>query len=190
MTGPGKLSRRALALSGLGAISGAALAPAAAAPRRRKAALSLDDRAAVADLFTNYVWAYDCTDEDEFLALFVSDAIVVGKGAVHRGKPDILGWFRYLVAMREREGDDTWMHEASQFRFEPTATGCIVYAYATHFNGNTAKAARGVRSLGYFTCECVKQGGEWHFSRFSISAWDRTKVPWKKPLPWADLPPA
>ena len=43
------------------------------------------------------------------------------------------------------------------------AAGCIVYAYATHFNGNSAKATRGVRSLGYFTCECIKSNGEWKF---------------------------
>jgi hypothetical protein len=89
--------------------------------------------------------------------------------------------------MREREGDDIWMHEAGQFRFVPAGQSCIVYAYATHFNANTAKAARGVRSLGYFTCECVPEGGAWKFRRFSISTWDRNLVPWKKPLPWAGL---
>ncbi|MEJ6012039.1 nuclear transport factor 2 family protein [Novosphingobium aquae] len=190
MTGPGKISRRALALAGLGTAAAAALAPASAAPRSRNASIKSEDRAAITDLFTRYVWAYDCTDEVEFLTLFTDDALVVGKGTVYRGKPAILGWFRTLIAMREREGDDTWMHEAGQFRFEPAGRGCIVYAYATHFNGNSAKALRGVRSLGYFTCEGVKQDGEWRFRRFSISTWDRTKVPWKKPLPWADFPAA
>lgn len=190
MSGPGKISRRALAIAGLGTAAAAALAPASAAPRRRKASLTQDDRAAITDLFARYVWAYDCTDEEEFLSLFCDDAVVIGKGVVHRGKADILGWFRYLIAMREREGDDIWMHEAGQFRFEPAGRGWVVYAYATHFSANTAKAVRGVRSLGYFTCECAKQAGEWRFRRFSISTWDRTKVPWKKPLPWADLPPA
>ncbi|MCW1400901.1 nuclear transport factor 2 family protein [Novosphingobium sp. MW5] len=186
MTGAGAITRRTLALAGLGVAAGAAISPASATPRRRKATLSQDDRAAVTDLFSRYVWAYDCTDEEEFLSLFTDDALVVGKGTAYRGKPAILGWFRGLIAMREREGDDTWMHEAGQFRFEPQGQGCLVYAYATHFNANTAKGTRGVRSLGYFTCECVKQEGDWRFHRFSISAWDRTKVPWKKPPPWAD----
>lgn len=190
MTGPGKLSRRALTLAGLSTAAAAAITPASAAPLRRKASLTQDDRAAITDLFTRYVWAYDCTDEEEFLTLFTDDAVVVGKGTVYRGKSAILGWFRNLIAMREREGDDTWMHEAGQFRFEPAARGFLVHAYATHFNANSAKGTRGVRSLGYFTCDCVRQGGEWRFRRFSISTWDRTKVPWKKPLPWADLPPA
>lgn len=186
MTRPVTATRRSLVLAGLGAAAGAEMTPASAAPRRRKAALTQDDRAAVIDLFSRYVWAHDCTDEEEFLSLFTDDALVVGKGTAYRGKPAILSWFRNLIAMREREGDDTWMHEAGQFRFAPAGQGCLVYAYATHFNANTAKGTRGVRSLGYFTCECIRQGGDWRFRRFSISAWDRTKVPWKKPLPWVD----
>lgn len=187
MSGPGRISRRALAGVGLGVAGAAALSPASARQRRAAGKLSLEDRAGIEDLFTRYLWAYDCSDEDEFLSLFTADALVVGKGTAYRDRAAILGWFRYLVAMREREGDDIWMHEAGQFRFTPAGAGCIVYAYATHFSANTAKAARGVRSLGYFTCECMPAGGEWKFRRFSISTWDRTMVPWKKPLPWAGL---
>lgn len=185
MSGAGRISRRALAGVGLGLAGAAALSPASARPRRAAGRPSLEERAGIEDLFTRYLWAYDCSDEDEFLSLFTADALVVGKGNAYRDRAAILGWFRNLIAMREREGDDIWMHEAGQFRFTPAGAGCIVYAYATHFNANTAKAARGVRSLGYFTCECVPEGGEWKFRRFSITAWDRTVVPWKKPLPWA-----
>lgn len=185
MSGAGRISRRALALAGLGA-AGAAALPATARPRRANT-LSLEDRAGIEDLFTRYLWAYDCSDEAEFMALFTADAIIVGKGTAYRDQPAILGWFRNLIAMREREGDDIWMHEAGQFHFIPAGPRCLVYAYATHFNGNSGKAARGVRSLGYFTCECVPDGGAWKFRRFSISTWDRTIVPWKKPLPWAAL---
>ncbi len=185
MSSAGRISRRALGLLGLG-VAGAATLPAAARPRRA-GKLALEDRAGIEDLFTRYLWAYDCSDEDEFMSLFTADALVVGKGNAYRDHAAILGWFRNLIAMREREGDDIWMHEAGQFRFVPAGQGCIVYAYATHFNANTAKAARGVRSLGYFTCECVAEGGAWKFRRFSISTWDRNLVPWKKPLPWAGL---
>lgn len=186
MNDGGKVSRRGLGLAGLGLAVSAAVAPQAGArPRKGSAKLTLDDRAGITDLFTAYVWTYDCGDEEEFLSLFADDALVVGKGTTYRGKPAILEWFRYLIAMRDREGDDTWMHEAGQFRFMPTADGCLVYAYATHFNGNSGKGTRGVRSLGYFTCDCVPTAQGWKFRRFSISAWDRSRVPWKKPLPWA-----
>lgn len=181
-----KISRRGLATAGLGvalAAQASGVSARKAAPARR---LSAEDRIAIEDLFSHYVWAYDCTDADEFIALFAADALVVGRGKLYADRESILGWFKYLIDMREAEGDDIWMHEAGQFRIEPQAAGgVIVYAYATHFNGKTATNARGVRSLGYFVCECVKVGGAWKFRRFSITTWDRKVLPWKKPLPWA-----
>lgn len=184
------LSRRNLAMGALGVSAATAVAASTAAQARpRQSSLRLEDRAGIEDLFSRYLWAYDCTDEEEFLSIFADDALVVGRGRLYRGRDAILGWFRYLIAMRETEGDDIWMHEAGQFRFERSGDSCIVYAYATHFNANAARATRGVRSLGYFVCECVKDGGEWKFRRLSISTWDRNKVPWKKPLPWAEAAP-
>ena len=181
------VNRRALAMAGLG-LAAVMSAPAAEAATARK--ISLQDRADITDLFSNYVWAYDCTDEATFIALFTADALVVGKGKLYRGHAEILGWFRYLIDMREREGDDIWMHEAGQFRFDPAAAAdarsCVVHAYATHFNGNSAKNVRGVRSLGYFTCECRREADGWKFRNFSISPWDRTSLPWSKALPWAE----
>ncbi len=185
--GPG-LTRRELAAAGLGIATAVTITPpaAAAGPGGSLSALPLEDRLAIEDLFTRYMWSYDCTDEDEFLDLFSDDALIIGKGTRYQGKEAILGWFRYLIGLREHDGDDIWIHEASQFRFMPSGNTCLVYAYATHFNGNTARATRGVRSLGYFVCECVRKAGEWKFRRFGIMAWDRTMLPWKKPLPWAD----
>lgn len=185
------INRRNLALVGLSAAATATLLPVSAAAKPdNESALRLEDRFAIEDLFARYLWSYDCTDEEEFLSLFTDDALVVGKKTRYLGRPEILGWFRYLIAMREREGDDIWMHEAGQFHFIRSGETCLAYAYATHFNGNSAKATRGVRSLGYFACECVKGHGGWQFRRFSISPWDRMKLPWKKPLPWEDTPPS
>ena len=180
-----ELSRRQLALGGLALAVAATAAPGLAAAR--PARFTLADRAGIEDLFTRYLWAYDCSDEAEFLSLFSQDALVVGRGKLYQGREAILGWFRYLIDMREKEGDDIWMHEAGQFHFVPNGKSCVVYAYATHFNANNAKATKGVRSLGYFTCECVRSGDTWQFRRFSISTWDRNQVPWEKPLPWDGL---
>ncbi len=182
---PADLSRRQLALGGLSLAAAATVIPGAAAAK--PARFTLEDREGIRDLFTRYLWAYDCADEQEFLDLFSEDALVVGRGKVYQGREAILGWFRYLTAMREKEGDDIWMHEAGQFHFAPNGKTCVVYAYATHFNANTPKGTKGVRSLGYFACECVRVGDSWRFRRFSISGWDGTKVPWKKPLPWDGL---
>lgn len=186
--GDSRINRRGLGLFGLTAGLAAAIAP-ASAHRSRTGEFSPQDRTQIQELFARYLWTYDCSDEQEFLTLFTEDALIVGKGKPYRGKSAILDWLRHLIAIRDGEGNDIWMHEAGQFRFIPGHNGCIVHAYATHFNGNSEKLTRGVRSLGYFTCECVRDGGEWKFRRFSISSWDRTTVPWKKPLPWADLAP-
>lgn len=181
------LNRRELAVGGLGVAAAAAVSSSpTGASNRGQSALRLEDRVAIEDLFSRYLWAYDCTDEEEFLAIFAENALVVGRGKLYRGQDAILGWFRYLVALRETEGDAIWMHEASQFRFMRHGDNYIVYAYATHFNTKADHATRGIRSLGYFVCECEKAGDEWKFRHLSISTWDRNKVPWKKPLPWAD----
>lgn len=181
-----KISRRNLAVPALAAALAVSAAPAAARKARGGNRLPIEDRLAIEDLFSNYVWSYDCSDADEFISLFTDDALVVGRGKLYADRAAILGWFRYLIDMREAEGDDIWMHEAGQFRLEPQANGTVlVYAYASHFKGNTKTNERGVRSLGYFVCECAKVGESWKFRRFSITTWDRTRLPWKKPLPWA-----
>ena len=183
---PTRITRRGLAMGAtLAAASALAATPATALARRRPSP-SPEERAEIEDLFSAYLWAYDCSDEEAFAELFSRDALVVGKGTHYQGREKILGWFRYLIEMREREGDDIWMHEAGQFRFFRSGGSWIVYAYATHFNGNSAKAMRGVRSLGYFACECREEKDGWKFHRFSISPWDRKQLPWKKPLPWAE----
>jgi hypothetical protein len=186
-----RLSRRELGTTGLALMAAAGIAsqaaPAAAqAVSARSGGISVEDRLGIQDLFTSYLWAYDCTDEEEFARLFTADALVVGRGTLYNDRDAILGWFRYLIALREDAGDDIWMHEAGEFKFVRSGDAWIVYSYATHFNGNTQTGMRGVRSLGYFTCECVREADEWKFRRFSITTWDRTMVPWKKPLPWAE----
>ena len=145
--------------------------------------LPLEDRKGIEDLFSTYVWAYDCSDEAGFLELFTEDGLVVGLGTKHVGKEAMGAWFRYLLDIRERE-DDLWLHQAAHHRFVGSGNSYIVYSYATHFNYAINAKTYGVRSLGYFVSECVKQDGIWKFRRFSISHWDKAAQPWKKPLPW------
>ncbi|WP_083853353.1 SgcJ/EcaC family oxidoreductase [Sphingobium sp. SYK-6] len=145
--------------------------------------IPLDDRKAIEDLFSTYVWAYDCSDEAGFLELFTEDGLVVGLGKKHVGKEAMGAWFRYLLDIREREGD-LWLHQAAHHRYVGSGSNYLVYSYATHYNYAVEAKTYGVRSLGYFVSECVKQGTEWKFRRFSISHWDKTTQPWKKSLPW------
>jgi len=183
------MSRRALAAS-LSLLPLATVAATDSASRHPGAAgISPADRAAIEDLYVRYMWSYDCNDEQGFLDLFTADAIAVGypeMKEVYRTPEAMLGWFRFLTQLREKEGDD-WQHFAYNHRFEGDAKRCVVYSYATHFNSNREKKTLGVRSTGYFVCECVNTAEGWRFRRFSINHWDRTRPPWTKPLPWADL---
>lgn len=183
------ISRRHFSAAPLIAAAAVALgadeAQAAAAP----GPLTADDRFALEDLFARYCWSYDCSDEPAYLALFTDDAIGVGYpefNEVYRTRDALLGWFRFLQGLREKEGDD-WQHVAYNHRVEGDGARCLIYSYATHFNSNRTTKVLGVRSAGYFVAECVKQQSAWLFRRFSINHWDRTQPPWKKPLPWANL---
>ncbi|MGE0295027.1 MAG: nuclear transport factor 2 family protein [Hyphomonadaceae bacterium] len=185
-----RLSRRltllAPALLGLGWSSTASAAQSRG--NRRAPPLSLQDRAAIQDLFASYLWAYDCSDEDGFIDLFADDCMVVGLGRHHVGEEALRVWFRYLLNLRDTAGD-FWLHEAGQFRFEGDGHTCVVYAYATHFRSHPGSREMGVRSLGYFVNECVKTGGVWKFRRLTINQWDNHAQPWKKPKPW-EIPDA
>lgn len=172
------------------AMLGLVATPVAAHTRRARlplrVRLTLQDRTEIQDLFSAYLWAYDCSDEEGFLDLFTEEGMVVGRGRHHIGREAMRAWFRYLLNLRDTAGD-LWLHVAAQFRFEGDGNTCVVYAYATHFRSHPASEMLGVRSLGYFVNECVKVDGAWKFRRLSISSWDNNAQPWKKPKPW-DVP--
>ncbi|WP_198147484.1 nuclear transport factor 2 family protein [Sphingobium chungbukense] len=187
------MNRRS-ALLATGMLGAAAAVPGLAQAKGSVARpLTVEDRIGLQDLHTEYVWAYDCSDEQGFIDLFAKDGMVIGHGTWHRDEAAMRKWFRYLLDIRDK-ADDYWLHEASQFRFEGDGGNCIVYCYATHFRGTPAskpypaEVTMGVRSLGYFVNDCVKEDGRWKFRRFTINRWDNHAQPWKKPRPW-DLPP-
>lgn len=184
-----ELSRRNLAALSLGAAAIAAPIVAPAAPAQALAAgdrPSLEDRAAIDDLMTSYVWAYDTSDVDTFVSLFVQDdPLVVGMGKPHRGAKAIADWFAYLMDIRNRE-HGLWLHQAAHHVYRRHGGNWLVYSYATHFAFDTEARTYSVRSLGYFVCEVVPSNTGFRFRRFSITHWDRDAAPWKKPLPWAE----
>jgi uncharacterized protein (TIGR02246 family) len=182
------VSRRSLVAAtavSVGAWSGSASAEGGKSSSRQRR-LSADDRLDIQDVFARYAWTYDCTDEAGYLACFTDDAIIIGAnpGQVFRGKEAIRNWFRYLIELREKEGDD-WLHDAYHHRMVGDRRSCLVYSYATHFSSNQPAQRRAVRSAGYFVSECVQQRGEWLMRRHSVNAWDRRTLPWNKQLPWA-----
>jgi len=179
------ISRRHLAALPLGAAALAAMAGSAPA-RETLEGPSLAERAAIEDLFTSYVWSYDCSDVALFLSLFVEDdPLVVGMGKPHRGRKAMADWFAYLLDIRERE-NGLWLHQAAHHHYRRHGANWLVYSYATHFAYDLGAKGYAVRSLGYFVSELVRAGQGFRFRRFSIAHWDKTALPWSKPLPWAE----
>jgi len=179
------ISRRNLAIVPLGMASLMAL-PATGAGRELPDRPSLEERAAIEDLFTTYVWSYDCSDSQLFLSLFVEDdPLVVGMGKAHRGKQAMADWFAYLLNIREKE-NALWLHQAAHHHYRRQGANWLVYSYATHFAYDLTAKGYVVRSLGYFVSELVAEGKAFRFRRFSISHWDKSAVPWARPLPWAE----
>lgn len=180
-------SRRDIAALPVGAAVLAALAPQAQA-KSLPDQPTVEERARIEDLFTSYVWAYDCSDVNVFLSLFVDqDPMVVGFGKAHRGKPALAQWFAYLLAIREKD-NNLWMHQASHHKYVRNGKNWLVFSYAPHFayDATTLKSPV-VRSLGYFVSEVEPAGAGFRFRRFSINHWDKTAAPWSKPMPWAEF---
>jgi SnoaL-like domain len=180
-----RLSRRAACALPLGIATAAALGAGAASARSIGTSPSLKERAAIEDLFTAYVWAYDCNSVEGFLSLFLpDDPLVIGRGVAHRGREALAAWFAYLMDIRNRD-DSVWLHQALHHSFRKNGDNWLVYSYATHFSQSPQAGTLNVRSLGYFVSELVHSGSEFRFRRFSINTWDRDALPWSKPLPWA-----
>jgi len=184
-----QISRRHLAQLAAGAALAAGTSDMALAAHKPLAQrLNAEDRLAIQDLFSAFMWAYDCSDLSEWLSLFTDDALLAGRGTMFRGEEALTAWFQRNLKIRDTEGADIWMHENGQFRFEGSASPVVVYAYATHFAGKFGEGTHGdfgVRSLAYLVGECVDVKGAWKFRRFGIVPWDKSMLPWKKPLPWA-----
>ena len=135
-----KLSRREVAALPLGIASIAALTAGSAAARTLADSPSLEQRAAIEDLFTAYVWAYDCENIEGFLALFVEeDPLVVGRGVTHRGKEALAAWFVYLMDIRKRD-NALWLHQALHHTYRRNGDHWLVYSYATHFATSDRKS--------------------------------------------------
>lgn len=180
------LSRRAVATLPLGIAAMAAVNGGQAAARTLGESPSLEERAAIEDLFTAYVWVYDCESVQGFLDLFIDeDPVVIGRGVAHRGKEALAAWFVYLMDIRNRD-NALWLHQALHHTYRRNGDNWLVYSYATHFAQSLENNATSVRSLGYFVSELVPVGNEFRMRRFSINTWDRTTLPWSKPLPWAE----
>jgi hypothetical protein len=177
------MSRRQLAAASLAAAVAVTGSSAKATPKS-DGKLAIEDRLALDDLMTAFVWSYDCTDKAGFLDLYTDDAVVIGITQSMSGKAAMGKWFDYLIDLREKEGD-TWFHLATHHHFEGAAPIVRIWSYTPHFRWKLETKEMGIRSLGILTSECIKERGIWKFRRFAVSHLDKSALPWKRPLPWA-----
>lgn len=59
------------------------------------------DRIAVEDVMARYVWAVDSLDADGYVAVFTDDAVIDSNGSISKGRDEIRGIVRSLIARRD-----------------------------------------------------------------------------------------
>jgi uncharacterized protein (TIGR02246 family) len=127
-------------------------------------AASLEDRAAIHDLFTRYCCALDNGEVETVVACFTADAILKSPVIDIRGHDEIRAFAGRFAAQRVA---------GTQFRH-------MVTNIAVTIDGDRATAAAyllvlisqdgGHRTLppGLYECELVKDDGSWRFSRRTV----------------------
>jgi uncharacterized protein (TIGR02246 family) len=60
-----------------------------------------EDRVAVEDVMTRYVWAVDSLDADGYVAVFTEDAVIDSNGTISRGRDEIRAIVTSLIRRRD-----------------------------------------------------------------------------------------
>jgi len=60
-----------------------------------------EDRIAVEDVMTRYVWAVDSLDADGYVAVFTDDAVIDSNGTISKGHGEIRGIVTSLSKRRD-----------------------------------------------------------------------------------------
>ncbi len=60
-----------------------------------------EDRIAVEDVMTRYVWAVDSLDADGYVAVFTDDAVIDSNGTISKGHGEIRGIVTSLIQRRD-----------------------------------------------------------------------------------------
>lgn len=138
--------------------------------------IAVDDRLAIEDLYSDYVWALDTGDVPGFLALFTEDAVFGDtKGNRYSGHAAIGGYVGNLVASAPFRGRQ---HIISGKRFKPDGARVGVTAYWLVTKWAKASGAKTVEVSGHSDDVVVKVGGQWRFCQRIVHYWNDTELPW------------
>jgi uncharacterized protein (TIGR02246 family) len=131
-------------------------------------ALTLEDRIAIEDLFTDYAWALDTGDVDAACALFTSDAVVADPGGRYDGSDGVRAFFeRFHSGSPQFPGRQHWI---GQTLLEGDGRRCTARSFAvvTQLHGT---GATNVHLVAHYRDALVKVDGAWRFRERIIDSW-------------------
>ncbi|HWM47027.1 MAG TPA: nuclear transport factor 2 family protein [Xanthobacteraceae bacterium] len=139
--------------------------------------LAIEDRLAIEDLYSDYVWALDTGDVHGFLALFVPDG-VFGDTAGNRYRgPDAIA--RYVTDLVHSPPFRGRQHIISGKRFAIGSDGRVgIKAYWLVTKWTKASGAIAIDRAGHSDDVVVKTGGRWLFAQRVVHYWNDTDLPW------------
>jgi ketosteroid isomerase-like protein len=157
---------RSLMAGGLGIMMLAAGAVAATGSASAKPA-GAEDRAAIADLMSRYMFALDSTDPDAYAAVFTDDAELSSGGGVEHGHAEIMKMVQGLKDRLNKDASGPGRHFIGLRH--------IYFNLALDVDGNTAKGEaywQTIRrqddgnppiiiAMGRYEDEFVKKSGHW-----------------------------
>jgi uncharacterized protein (TIGR02246 family) len=122
---------------------------------------SLDDRAAIADLFARYMWALDTGDVDGLVDCFTEDGVLTSPAVgEHRGHTAIRGFAERFAAYR-RNGAQL-RHMISNLLIETDGNTGHARCYLTVFETRNDESRH--LGPGHYSCHLRNDAQGWRFT--------------------------
>jgi uncharacterized protein (TIGR02246 family) len=143
------------------------------------AAIAIEDRIAIEDLYADYVWALDSGDVAGFLALFTDDAIFGDTAGNRYTGHDAIG--RYVSGLAARPEFRGRQHIVSSLRFSGAGERIGVTAFWHVFKWVKATGAKSLEVCGHSDDVLVKSAARWRFQQRLVHYWNDIDLPWAGP---------
>ncbi len=133
------------------------------------AAIALEDRVGITDLFARYAWSLDTRDIEAFGENFAPDGVIDMPGVGRfEGREEVRRYGRMLTDDAAYPGRQHWI---GQSLIEPNPSGCSVRSYAM-VTQRLASGPGSILSLGYYLDQCVKFEKRWVFAERVFRRWE------------------
>jgi hypothetical protein len=145
--------------------------------------ISLEDRQAIYDTLSRYVWAMDTGDIEGVVALFTPDGVVkdvTGKrwDAAAGG---VRGFATHFLTRPNRCGGQ---HHVQHLFVEPCGGGAYrVTSYWVSIQWEAASDRKFLRAMGSYTDTCVNVAGQWLIQEKIIDPWNSATAPMLGQIP-------